>query len=183
MGDAVLDGLTAPVRVESGVITDGVQRLHERGLLIDATGAYLLGTERMYQWADGRPLLAGLAHTHDVTRLASRQRFVAVNAALEVDLTGAVNVEGIAHRNIAGVGGQPDYALGAAQSRGGLSIMALPTRRNGTPTLVATLAAPTSTVRYDVDLVVTERGSADLRGLTDAERSTTLQRLWDGAVG
>jgi acyl-CoA hydrolase len=58
-------------------------------------------------------------------------------------------------------------------------VVALPTRRGGRRTLVERLSAPTSTARSDVDVVVTEHGSADLRGLTDAERTAALRELWD----
>jgi len=93
-------------------------------------------------------------------------------------LVGQVNVEGFRGEVIAGVGGHPDYAGAAIRSRDGLSVVALPTVRGGRRTLVERLSAPASTSRSDVDVVVTELGTADLRGLSDAERARALLTAW-----
>jgi acyl-CoA hydrolase len=103
---------------------------------------------------------------------------VTLNAALEVDHVGAVNVEALGRHPVSGLGGHPDFALAGHLSSGGVSIIATPTRRNETPTLVEELAAPASTARSDVDVVVTELGAADLRGLTDPERREALTAIW-----
>lgn len=180
VGDAALRALEVPVRVDSGIVGDAVLDLAARGLL-DGTplATYLAGTSAVYEWADGRPILARVEHTHDPGRLAA-QSLIAVNTALEVDHTGQVNVEGFAGDVVAGVGGHPDFAGAAARSLSGLSIVALPTVRGGRRTLVERLAAPASTTRSDVDVVVTELGVADLRGLDDSERTAVLQAIWGG---
>jgi acyl-CoA hydrolase len=101
-----------------------------------------------------------------------------VNTALEVDLDGQVNVESAGGSAIAGVGGHPDYAVGAVRSAAGLSIVAVPTVRGGHPTLVDRLAVPASTPAHDIDVIVTELGSADLRGLDRRGRRRAIARLW-----
>ncbi|MET8354224.1 MULTISPECIES: acetyl-CoA hydrolase/transferase C-terminal domain-containing protein [unclassified Micromonospora] len=179
IGDATLRALDVPVRIDSGIVGDAVLDLDRRGLLEGVPLAtYVAGTAAAYRWADGRAITARLEHTHDLTRL-SRQPLVAVNTALELDLVGQVNVEGFGGDVVAGVGGHPDYAVAAARAIRGLSVVALPTRRGGHRTLVDRLSAPTSTARSDVDVVVTEHGSVDLRGRTDAERTAALRRLWE----
>jgi hypothetical protein len=178
IGDATLRALEVPVRIDSGIVGDAVVDLDRRGLLQGVPLAtYVAGTADVFRWADGRAITARLEHTHDLTRLSS-QPLVAVNTALEIDATGQVNVEGFGGDVVAGVGGHPDYAAAAARSLRGLSVIALPTVRGGRPTLVERLSAPTSTTRSDVDVVVTEHGSADLRGRTDAERAAALRELW-----
>ncbi|HEV7755331.1 MAG TPA: acetyl-CoA hydrolase/transferase C-terminal domain-containing protein [Mycobacteriales bacterium] len=178
IGDAALRAIDVPVRIDSGIVGDAVLDLDRRGLLSGIPLAtYLAGTAEVYRWADGRAITARLERTHDLTRLSS-QRLVAVNTALELDLTGQVNVEGFGGDIVAGIGGHPDYAVAAARSPLGVSVVALPTVRGGRRTLVERLSAPTSTARSDVDVVVTEHGSADLRGCTDAERTAALLDLW-----
>lgn len=179
VGEVVLASLQVPVHIHSGVLTDAVVDLDERGLLLtDPVSTYLAGSELLYRWADGRRILAPVEQTHDVSRL-SQLPLYAVNTALEIDRTGQVNVEGIGGDVIAGVGGHPDFAAGASQSPTGLSVVALPTLRGSQPTLVDNLSAPTSTTRSDVDVVVTERGVADLRTLDDRQRADALKGLWN----
>lgn len=177
IAEAFLGALAVPVRVDSGVLIDAVMDLDERGLLLgQPTAAYLAGSPELYAWAGGRPILRGVDHTHDISRLAARP-LIAVNTALEIDLTGQVNVEGVDGVPVAGIGGHADYALAASRSRG-LSVVALPTRRSGHTTLVERLSTPTSTARSDIDVVVTEMGAADLRGLPDSQRSEVLLQIW-----
>jgi acyl-CoA hydrolase len=178
VGDAALRALEVPVHVDSGIVGDAVLGLEARGLLAgEPLATYLAGTSAVYDWADGRPILARVEHTHDQSRLAEAP-LLAINTALEIDPTGQVNVEGFAGDVIAGVGGHPDFAGAAVRSREGLSVVALPTVRGGRRTLVERLSAPASTTRSDVDVVVTELGTADLRGLSDAERSRALRTVW-----
>ena len=105
-----------------------------------------------------------------------------MNTAVEIDLDGQVNVEGTAASVLGGIGGHPDYAAAAARSAGGLSIVAVTSVHQGRPTLVSRLSRPVSTPAHDVDVVVTERGLADLRGLSRPERRRALERLWDGRI-
>jgi acyl-CoA hydrolase len=181
VGDAALRALEVPVRIESGVLTDPVRDLARRGLLLgEPVCAYIAGTPDLYAWADQRPLAREVEYTHDIGRL-SRLPLVAINTALEIDHTGQVNVEGVAGRTIAGVGGHADFAAAGGRAADGLSIIALPAFRGGRPTLVDRLSTPVSTARTDVDIVITEAGSGDLRGLSDAERAAALATMWERA--
>jgi hypothetical protein len=179
VGDALLRRLTVPVRIDSGLLPGSVISLASRGLLIgDPVATYLAGGPRLYEWADGRPLLHPIEYTHDPGRL-SASPFIAVNTAVEIDLDGQVNVEGTASAVLGGIGGHADYAAAAARSVGGLSVITVTTRHNGRPTLVSQLSRPVSTPSQDIDIVVTERGEADLRGLSRPERRKALSALWD----
>ncbi|WP_322749848.1 MULTISPECIES: acetyl-CoA hydrolase/transferase C-terminal domain-containing protein [unclassified Frankia] len=182
LGAATLDALRVPVYLDTGLILDGVVDLAERGLLAGSSmanpmGAYLAGSRRLYAWADQRPILHPVEVTHDAHRLSTGIPLIAVNTALEVDLDAQVNVEGTAASTLGGIGGHPDFAAGAARSDG-LSVIAVPTRHARRYTLVDRLSRPTSTPAHDVDVVVTEQGAADLRGLDRAERRNALLRLW-----
>lgn len=178
VADALVDVLKVPIAVHSGMITDTVLDLERRGLLLGTpSGAYLWGSPDLYEWADGRQVVGRVERTHSASR-TDPAPFVTLNAALEVDHVGAVNVEGLGGRPVSGLGGHPDFVLAGHLSPGGVSIIATPTRRNGAPTLVNRLSAPASTARSDVDVVVTELGAADLRGLSDAERRDALTAIW-----
>jgi hypothetical protein len=180
VGTAILDAVEVPVRVDTGMITDPVMHLDRRGLLVGpAFGPYVAGTADHYDWCEGHVALAGVETTHDPVRLGGDPPLVALNTALEIDLDGQVNVESVKGSSIAGVGGQPDYAGAAARSILGLSVIAVPTHRHDHRTLVERLAAPVSTPSHDVEVGVTERGIADLRGLDRAERRAALLALWD----
>jgi hypothetical protein len=179
VGDSLLRLLTVPVTIDSGLLSDAVAVLAGRGLLIgEPVATYLAGGPRLYAWADGRRVLHPIEYTHDLGRLSAGP-FIAVNTAVEIDLDGAVNVEGTATAVLGGIGGHADYAAAAARSVGGLSVIAVTTRHNGQPTLVSQLSRPVSTPSQDVDVVVTERGAADLRGLSRPERHAALTKLWD----
>ncbi len=113
IADAILRAIATPVHVDSGLVGDAVLDLDARGLLRGAPrGAYLAGTQRLYDWADDRPILAPVEVTHDVSRLAAHECFVAVNTALEVDPVGQVNVERVGGQPVGGIGGHADFALG-----------------------------------------------------------------------
>jgi acyl-CoA hydrolase len=119
--------------------------------------------------------------THDLGRLSNGEPFVAFNTAVEIDAAGQVNVEGTAAAIVGGIGGHADYAAGATRSMRGLSMIAVSTTHRGRSTLVRTLSRPVSTPSQDVDVVVTERGAMDLRGMTRSERATALVDMWGPA--
>ncbi|MDT7617987.1 MAG: hypothetical protein QOF00_5434 [Pseudonocardiales bacterium] len=183
LGAAVLDAIDVPVRVDSGLLPESIVDLDARGLLIEAFGAYMVGTKRLHDWAHGRPLLHPLEVTHDPGRLCADEPspLIAVNTAVEIDRAGQVNVEGTVAAVVGGIGGHPDYAAAGARSRTGLSIVAVASEHRGGSTLVETLSRPVTTASHDVDVVVTEHGSADLRGLDRSERAAALAELWPQA--
>jgi Acetyl-CoA hydrolase/transferase C-terminal domain len=179
VGTAVIDAIERPVHVDTGMLSDAVMELDRRGLLIGrAYAPYSGGTRSLYDWAPGRAVVDRIEHTHDPIRLGGEPPLIAVNTALEIDLDGQVNVESVGGSAVAGIGGHPDYAFGAARSTAGLSVVALPTERGPHRTLVERLAAPVTTPSHDVDVVVTELGVADLRGLDRSRRRAALASLW-----
>lgn len=179
VGEAVLAALDRSVGIHSGVVGSGVARLDARGLLAsEPRAAYVVGDEDLYRWANGRPIAHGVGVTHDPAVLGSYDAFVSVSTGFELDEVGNLNAQGFDGDVIGGVGGQPDFAAAAARADRGISIVALPSTRKGTSSLVSRLSAPPTLARYEVDVVVTEHGSADLRGLTDAERRRALLALW-----
>ncbi|GAY08219.1 acetyl-CoA hydrolase/transferase C-terminal domain-containing protein [Pseudonocardia sp. N23] len=178
---AMVAALRVPVRVDSGLLPEPVVDLDAAGLLLgDPVCAYLIGTRRLHEWADGRRLLHPVEVTHDVGRLSSADLppLVALNAALEIDVDGQINVEGIGDRTTGLIGGHPDFAAAGARSVGGLSVIALASRHRDRPTLVSRLSRPVTTASHDVEIVVTERGIADLRGLDRRSRRAALLDLW-----
>jgi hypothetical protein len=179
VGAAVIDAIEVPVHIDTGIVSDSVVDLDRRGLLLGRPLApYVAGSAEVYRWSEGRVDAGPLEHTHDPGRLGNGLPLVAVNTALEVDLDGQVNVESVGGSAVAGIGGQPDFAAAASRSIHGLSIIALPTSQGRHCTLVERLAAPTSTPSHDVDIIVTEQGTADLRGLDRIERRRAIATLW-----
>jgi acyl-CoA hydrolase len=178
VGDALLRQLKVPVQIDSGLLPESVVDVAEHGLLLGAPVAtYLAGGPRLYEWADGRAILHPVEYTHDPGRLSAGP-LIAVNTAIEIDLDGQINVEGTASAVLGGIGGHADYAAAATRSVGGLSIIAVTSSYNGKPTLVPALSRPVSTPSHDVGVIVTERGSADLRGRSRLERQQALRKLW-----
>lgn len=175
IGDAVMRALREPVHFLSGLAGDSLVDLDARGcLLAPAEAAYLWGGDDLVAMAvDGRLGLVPVERTHDIGRLASIPRFVACNTALQISLDGAVNVERVGDRIVAGIGGHADFSLGASLSPEGISVVALRAARGARSSIVPRLDV-VSTPRCDIDMVVTEHGIADLRGRGDVERARAI---------
>jgi acyl-CoA hydrolase len=178
--------------IHSGLIGDEVAELTEIGAITNtrksvdrglSVGGLLVGGPRLMRWADHNPTLAlrPTSYTHDHSVLASIDLLVAVNSAIEVDLSGQVNAEVAAGRYVGAVGGAGAFLRGALESRGGLAIIALPATAGANSRIVAQLAGPVSTARADVGLVVTEHGVADLRGLSLRARREKMLSIADPA--
>ena len=179
LGTALLRRAQVPLHIDTGLLTDAAVDLDHRGLLAGTPSAtYLLGSEALYDWADGRQILHGLDYTHDLTRLSRGLPLVAVNTAIEIDQYGQINVEGVGDKVIGGIGGHPDYCAAARMSSGGLSIIAVPTTANGRSPLVEQLSRPASTPAHDVDLIVTESGHVDLRAADWSQRRALIAELF-----
>lgn len=179
IAEAALRALTQPVAIHSGICTDATADLLPRGLLRGSvTTPYLFGTEPINELAAAGHLnLQSVTVTHDLTAVSAIPRFVAVNAALQVGLDGAVNIERIGSRVFSGLGGHADYCLAASRSADGLSVIALRAQtRKGLPTIVEHVDH-VSTPGTDVDVVVTEHGIADLRGCDATERAKRLEAI------
>lgn len=162
--------------VEAGVVTGARKTLHP-GLIVSS---FVMGTRRLYDFVDGNPQVAMFAssYTNDPMVIARHEEMVAVNSAIEVDLTGQVCADSIGPRFWSGIGGQLDFIRGAARAPRGRPIIALPsTARGGSQSrIVARLAdgAGVVTTRGDVYFVVTEYGIAHLHGRPVRERAQAL---------
>ncbi|HEY0526977.1 MAG TPA: acetyl-CoA hydrolase/transferase C-terminal domain-containing protein [Stellaceae bacterium] len=180
----------------SGMITDAVMDLVRAGALTGArksrdwgrivTGA-AVGTQALYDFLRSGGEGAGLvdmrpvSYTHAATVLAGIDDFVSINSALEVDLLGQVNCETIGGRQVSGVGGFVDFVRGARLSKGGRSIVAFGAtgKRGAVSRIVARLGegAVVSSLRSDIDCVVTEHGVAALRDRSVDERAEALVEI------
>jgi acetyl-CoA hydrolase len=183
------------IGVHSGAIGDGIADLMEAGIVdnrhkeIDpavTVATMLMGTSRLYRFADRNPAIQirATSYTHDALVLGNFRRFVAINGALEVDLTGQVNAETARGRHIGLVGGQMDFIRAANRAAEGRSIIALQStdRERTRSRIVAKLAdGIVTTPRAEADFVVTEHGIAELRGRTLAERARALVAVADPA--
>jgi 4-hydroxybutyrate CoA-transferase len=170
--------ITDPIMslMKSGVIT-GVRKSIDRNKVVTGLA---LGSQELYDFSAQRDDVAfrPVDYTHNVGIIAQIDNFVAVNSAIEVDLFGQVNSEGIGGRQFAGIGGLADFARGAQLSRGGRSIFALAATSNrGTNSRIVPTFGPhqAATIsRSDTDFVVTEFGVADLRRRSADERAQAL---------
>ncbi|MBS7705482.1 acetyl-CoA hydrolase/transferase C-terminal domain-containing protein [Chelatococcus asaccharovorans] len=181
-----LDG-KSDLGVHSGIISGALARLVRSGTLsgrrksadqglIVATGVIGLQSDEAEDLAE-RVALRPVSETHDARSLARQDRLWALNSCLEIDLSCRINAEYISGRRVSSGGGQSDFARAAHLSRGGASVIMLPSATaKGQSRIVPSLAAGQreTTAPQDVDFVVTENGSADLRGCTAAERREKL---------
>lgn len=162
--------------VEKGVVTGGRKRFHRGRMDI----AEAMGTRRLFDFVHDNAAvnMESSELVHDPGLVARLDRFVSINSALEIDLTGQVTAESLGGRQVAGIGGQFDFALGATGSRGGVAVIALPsTGRDGAVSRIVsrlTHGAAVTTPRFVADWVVTEYGAARLRGRSDRERAAAL---------
>ena len=144
---------------------------------------FLMGTQALYDFVNHNPDVEMYPsdYVNDPRVIAQNDRMISINSCLSVDLAGQVSSESIGLQHISGTGGQVDYVRGSMWSRGGKSIMAMPsTAKNGTTSrIVATLTEGTTvtTSRNDVDYVVTEYGVARLRGKSLRERAKALIKI------
>ncbi|HEY7648471.1 MAG TPA: acetyl-CoA hydrolase/transferase C-terminal domain-containing protein [Methylomirabilota bacterium] len=162
--------------IERGVVTNARKRLHRGRMDV----AEAMGTRRLFEFLHDNPMvnMESSEWVHDPTVIARLDRFVAINSALEVDLTGQVTAESLGPRQVAGIGGQFDFVLGASRATPGASIIALPaTGRDGAASRIVsrlTAGAAVTTPRFLADWVVTEYGPARLRGRGERERAAAL---------
>jgi len=162
--------------VESGVLTNARKTLHPGKI----TAGFMIGTHRLYEWAHDNPLieLHRTEYVNDPFVIAQNDQQVAINSAIEIDLTGQVCADSIGPKLYSGVGGQLDFIYGASRSEGGVPVIALPSTVRGrdisriVPMLKRGAGVVTS--RYHVHYVVTEYGVADLYGKTIRERAKAL---------
>jgi acetyl-CoA hydrolase len=192
--DAVLNylGGKRDLGVHTELFSDGVMDLVQRGVITNErktlhpgkiVAGFILGSQRLYSFVDDNPIveLHPTEYVNDPFVIAQNERMVSINSAIEVDLTGQVCADSIGPRLYSGVGGQMDFVYGAARSKGGKPIIALPstaTLRDGTrlSRIVAMLkpGAGVTTTRNHVHYVCTEFGVASLYGKTIRQRAQAL---------
>jgi itaconate CoA-transferase len=139
---------------------------------------FAMGDQALYDFIDDNPAIEShpVDYVNDPAVIAQNDRVVSVNTTIEMDLTGACNSEHLKGYQYSATGGQLDFVRGASASRGGLSIIAFPSSLgNGKISkIVPRLAGPVTTPRTDVQYVVTERGVANLKGISSTERANAL---------
>ncbi|HEY6570623.1 MAG TPA: acetyl-CoA hydrolase/transferase C-terminal domain-containing protein [Candidatus Limnocylindrales bacterium] len=168
--DAVVD------LVEAGVV-NGSRKDRNRGKIV---AAFLMGSRRLYDWVHDNPMveMRPVDFTNDTHVIRSFTRMIAVNSAIEVDLSGQVVADSIGHRLYSGVGGQMDFIRGAALAAEGRAIIALPSTAaaGSVSRITATLqdGAGVVTTRAHARIIVTEWGVADLYGRSLRERAVAL---------
>lgn len=162
--------------IESGAVT-GDRKTMDRGKIV---ASFCMGTKKLYSYINNNPVFAfhPTEHVNDPFVISKQHKQVAINVALEIDLTGQVCADSLGSNFYSGIGGQVDFNRGAARSHGGKAIIALPsTAKNCTvsriqPTL--SKGAGVVTTRGDVHYVVTEYGVAYLHGKSVQERAIAL---------
>ncbi|MBE0669612.1 MAG: acetyl-CoA hydrolase/transferase family protein [Anaerolineales bacterium] len=195
--DAVLKFLSnkKDLGIHTELFSDGVIELVNNGVLTNArkslhpgkiVAGFILGTKKLYEWVNDNPMVEmhPTEYVNDPFVIAQNDRMVAVNSAIEVDLTGQVCADSIGPKLYSGVGGQLDFIYGASRSEGGVPIIALPsvaTLRDGTQlskiTAMLKHGAGVVTSRNHVHYVVTEHGVADLYGKTIRQRAQALIKI------
>ncbi|HSE39194.1 MAG TPA: acetyl-CoA hydrolase/transferase C-terminal domain-containing protein [Acidobacteriota bacterium] len=175
--------------IHTEMVSDGVIELIERGIINNSKKTihrgkvilgFVLGTKALYDFIDNNPLFEfhPSQYTNDPFIISQNDNQVAINSAIEVDLTGQVCADSIGYNFYSGIGGQVDFIRGAARSKGGKPIIALPsTAKNGTVSRIVPHlkeGAGVVTSRGDVHYVVTEFGVAYLHGKTISERCKAL---------
>ncbi|MEW5701474.1 MAG: acetyl-CoA hydrolase/transferase C-terminal domain-containing protein [Candidatus Zixiibacteriota bacterium] len=185
---AMMDGVK-DLGIHTEMLSDGAMRAMERGIVTGrkktlhpgkAVITFALGTRDLYEFLDNNPIVEAhpVDHVNDPFVISQNENMIAINSAIEVDLTGQVCADSIGPQIYSGFGGQVDFIRGAARSRGGRPIIALPsTARKGAESRITPHlkhAAGVVTTRADVHYVITEYGSAYLFGKNLHQRAEAL---------
>lgn len=170
MSDGVVD------LVDAGVITGRKKTIHKDKIVL----SFCMGTRKLFDFIDDNPMIEfhPSSYTNDPCLIGKHDKMVAINSALEVDLTGQVCADQLGYQFYSGLGGQVDFMRGAARSNGGKPIIALPsTARGGKVSRIVpriSEGAGVTTTRGDVHYVITEYGVAELHGKSIMERALAL---------
>ncbi len=175
--------------IHTEMFSDGVVDLFEEGVITNKrknfntdkmVASFVMGTKKLYDFVDDNPsvMMMPIDYVANPNNIGQNDNMVSINACIQVDLMGQVNSESLGLRQISGVGGQVDFVRGAALSKGGRSIIALPSKVTGKPLskIVPFLdpGAAVTTNRNDVHYIITEYGIACMRGKTLSERGRAL---------
>lgn len=175
--------------IHSEMISDGVIDLMRRGVITGGkktlnpgkvVSSFIIGSRDCYEFVRDNPVveLHPVDYTNDPFVIAQHDNMIAINAGIEVDLTGQVCSDSIGERFYSGIGGQVDFIRGAARSRGGKPIIIIPsTAKSGTVSRIVprlSVGGGVVTTRGDVHWIVTEFGCVNLHGLTVRERAMAL---------
>lgn len=178
--------------IHSEMMSDGMYDLIEKGVITNAKKTinkgksittFLLGGEKLTKYAHNNPSVEVRSgeYTNDPFVISQNYKFVSVNAALQIDLTGQINAESIGVRQYSGTGGHLDFVYGALRAPGGKSIIAIEsTAGSGKYSRIVPVFDPgtvVTTPRTMIDYVVTEYGSAQLKGKTMRQRAKLLIEL------
>jgi acetyl-CoA hydrolase len=191
VSDAVLANLTDKehLGIHTELFSDGVIKLVEKGIITNEKktlhpgkiiASFVLGSKVLFDFIDNDPLMEfhPSDYTNDPFIIAKNDKMVAINSAIQIDLTGQVCADSIGSYFYSGFGGQLDFIRGASRSKDGKPIIALPsTAKNGTVSRIVpylTEGAGVTTTRGDVHYVVTEFGAADLYGKSILQRAKAL---------
>jgi acyl-CoA hydrolase len=194
--DSIYEGMEGNLElgIHTEMMSDGAMRAVERGVVTGTRKSqhqgkiivtFALGTATLYEFLDNNPLIEAhpVSYVNDPEVVARNDNMVAVNSAIEVDLTGQVCSDSIGPYIYSGFGGQVDFIRGAARSRGGRPIIALPSSaKNGLMSRIVPYlkeGAGVVTSRADVHYVVTEHGVANLFGKNLRERVEALIAIAD----
>ncbi|MDX5324707.1 MAG: 4-hydroxybutyrate CoA-transferase [Bacteroidota bacterium] len=161
--------------VEKGVITNEKKRVHPGKII----SGFAFGTRKLYDFMHDNPLvnMLDIAYVNDISTIRKNKRVVAINSAIEVDLTGQVCADSIGTRFYSGVGGQMDFIRGASLSEGGKPIIALPSVTGKGESKIVPILKPGAgvvTTRAHVHYIATEYGVANLYGKSIKDRIRAL---------
>ncbi len=164
--------------VEKGIINGKKKRVHPGKIV----SGFVMGSRRLYDFLDDNPMIAMLdiAYINDTAVIRRNPKVMAINSAIEVDITGQICADSIGTYHYSGVGGQMDFIRGASLSEGGKPIIALPsTTKKGVSRIVPFLkqGAGVVTTRAHVHYVVTEYGVCDLYGKSLYQRAKVLTEI------
>lgn len=189
--DAVLGYLhdRRDLGVHTELASDGVMRLVEAGVITNdrktlhpgkCVAGFILGSQRVFDWSHNNPIveLHPTDYVNDPFIIAQNDKMISINSAIQIDLTGQVCADSIGEIFYSGIGGQVDFVRGAARSKGGKPIIALPaTAKDGAISRIVPVldrGAGVVTSRGDVHYVATEHGIVNLHGRTVRERARLL---------
>ena len=193
LGEAILRSVAdrTDLGVHAGMVGDTILEMMRDGIITNrykkldpdlTVAGSILGSSRALELggSDTSLCLRSIDYTHDPSVIGQLSSFVCVNSAIEVDLFGQVNSEFAAGRYIGAVGGSVDFLRGAVRAPEGRSIVALPsTARNGTRSRIVPRVEHVTALGSDVDVIVTEHGVAELRGISRGERARRIVGLAD----